>query len=149
MIDLFLQWRTVSIYVYLSCLYLASFSGKRYWRAVTISAVTFFLLCLQFILLSLTVEHLTSTCYICCIHSRGIVFCFWRVACGLSLFFSFFFFGYAGNWRLFLPLLVCVIHVYTVTWTLSTGVLQGDFPVYSWDVHKLLWPQMDGYTNPH
>lgn len=77
--------------MYLSCLYLASFSGKRYWRAVTVSAVTFFLLCLQFILLSVTVEHLTSTCYICCIHSRGIVFCFWRVACGLS-FFSFFFF---------------------------------------------------------
>lgn len=147
MIDLFLQWRTVSIYVYLSCLYLASFSGKRYWRAVTISAVTFFLLCL--------VYSSESNCRTFDIHLLYLLYplegnrVLLLEGCTWAFFLFFIFFGCAGNWRLFLPLLVCVIHVSTVTWTLSTGVLQGDFPVYSWDVHKLLWSQMDGYTNPH
>lgn len=128
MIDLFLQWRTVSIYVYLSCLYLASFSGKRYWRAVTISAVTFFLLCLQFILLSLTVEHLTSTCYICCIHSRGIVFCFWRVACGLSLFFFFFLVMQATEGCFYLSL--CVWFMFTLSHELSQQVFFKEIFLY-------------------
>lgn len=37
----------------------------------------------------------------------------------------------------------------TVMWALCAGVFQGDFPLHSWDVHELLWPQMDGHTNPH
>lgn len=70
----------------------------------------------------------------------------------------------AGNSCRLLEKFVCVVLVMwaadplvrlllfpTVTWTLSlsAGVLQGDFPVHSRDVHELLRPQVDGHPNPH
>lgn len=60
----------------------------------------------------------------------------------------------SGTWFIYIFAAFCFsesarLLFFTVRWILCAGIFQGDFPVHTWDVHKLLWAQMDGHPNPH